>query len=164
MSDIWGILGDISSICSIVGFPIALYQIAGIKSKEKETEAGINKLLEMKDDEKLEQILKSIFNQRKELSQVQASIGEEGIKPEKLDERCKNIINEINISIFQMPSRYEEVIKSMEECVGCLQDYLGNRNTDKMKEASAYLYSIIRGLKKSKERYMSKRVKEISHM
>ena len=164
MSDMWEILGNISSICSIVGLPLALWQIAGLKANEKEAEAKLNKLLEMKNNESVEQILITIFNQRKELSQIQASIGREGVKPENLDKRCENIINEINTCIFQMPPQYEEAVKSMEECIDCIQEYLENKNTEKMKDASAYLYSIIRGIKKSKEKYSTKQIKEIAHI
>ena len=39
MIDIGDIVGNIASVCSIIGLPIALYQISGIKSKAEATEA-----------------------------------------------------------------------------------------------------------------------------
>lgn len=77
MIDIGDIVGNIASVCSIIGLPIALYQISGIKSKAEATEAGLNRLLEMKENENLEQICTQIFNQQQELAQIQASIGKE---------------------------------------------------------------------------------------
>lgn len=163
MIDIGDIVGNIASICSIIGLPIALYQIAGIKSKAEATEAGLNRLLEMKENENLEQICTQIFNQQQELAQIQASIGKEGIKPKRQDEKCKSIINGLNQCIFQIPVKYEEATKSLEICIACLQDYLKNNSDEKLKEASDYLYTILRGLKKAKEKNVNEQLKEIAH-
>lgn len=163
MIDIGEIIGNIASVCSIIGLPIALYQISGIKSKAEATESGLNRLLEMKENENLEQICTQIFNQQQELAQIQASMGKEGVKPKRQDEKCKSIINELNQCIFQIPVKYEEATKSLEECIACLQDYLKNNSDDKLKEASDYLYTILRGLKKAKEKNVSEQLKDIAH-
>lgn len=162
MIELWGIIGNIASICSIVGLPIALYQIAGIKSKTEKAEANLNRLLEIKENENLEQICTQIFNQQQELSLIQASIGKEGVKPKRQDDKCKSIINELNQCIFQIPAKYEEATKSLEECITCLQDYLRNGTLDKLQEASDYLYTILRGLKKAKEKNLNEQVKNIA--
>lgn len=163
MIDIGDIVGNIASVCSIIGLPIALYQISAIKSKAEATEAGLNRLLEMKENESLEQICTQIFNQQQELAKIQASMGKEGIEPKRQAEKCESIINELNQCIFQIPVKYEIVTKTLECCTACLQDYLKNNSDEKLKEASDYLYTVLRRLKKAKEKNVNEQLRDIAH-
>ncbi len=49
----WEIISNISSICSIIGFPMALWQMYGLKSRVESTEKGIKSVLDIKEQEKL---------------------------------------------------------------------------------------------------------------
>lgn len=55
----WRIIGNISSVCSIVALPIAIWQFRAIKLKIKTTEKGIKNVLDIKEHE---QINKNIQN------------------------------------------------------------------------------------------------------
>lgn len=50
---VWEIISNISSICGILGLPLALWQIYSIKSKIESTERGIKSILDIKEHEEL---------------------------------------------------------------------------------------------------------------
>ncbi len=159
---IWTIIANVSSICSIIGLPIALFQIAKIKSKAEETELGLKRLLDMKDNENMEKISATIYSQQQDLSQIQAAATKEGTSLEKLDDRCRNIINELNLCVFQIPSRYENATKRIERTIKSIQEYLQWKNIERLKDASDYLYTTIRLLKKENDEFINRQVKDIA--
>ena len=146
---IWTIIANVSSICSIIGLPIALFQIAKIKSKAEETE-------------NMEKISATIYSQQQDLSQIQAAATKEGTSLEKLDDRCRNIINELNLCVFQIPSRYENATKRIERTIKSIQEYLQWKNIERLKDASDYLYTTIRLLKKENDEFINRQVKDIA--
>lgn len=43
----WEVLANISSVCGIIGFPLAIWQICGLKSRIESTKKGIKSILDI---------------------------------------------------------------------------------------------------------------------
>ena len=110
----------------------------------------------------MEKISATIYSQQQDLSQIQAAATKEGTSLEKLDDRCRNIINELNLCVFQIPSRYENATKRIERTIKSIQEYLQWKNIERLKDASDYLYTTIRLLKKENDEFINRQVKDIA--
>lgn len=162
MNNFWKVIEIISTFCSIIGLPVALFQLSGLKTKSKATEEELNKLLEMKAAENLDQILLSVSNQQKELLHLQIFTEKEGTTPKAIHEKCEKIINELNICILNLSVKYDTIIQDIKSVIEYLHKYLNSNDKKFINDAFDCIYIAIKKLKQEKELYTQKQLKGIT--
>ena len=116
----------IASICSIVGLPIAIWQIFVIKSRVEASEEGIRKVLDLKDREKLEHILNTLFGAQDLVRDMQKLEREPGKSTRVLAERSTEVLKDLDHSIFELPVSESEIEVTLKSCSKEIQQFQKN--------------------------------------
>lgn len=151
MNNIGNIIGFIGSICSIVGFPIALIQIWKIKSTTKSMKDSIYNFLSLEKIFTLNKIFDTVTTQRNSLVIIQNKITKKGVSIENINTDCEVIIKEVNTCIYNLPSEFNDIEKQLCNSIKSLELYLQNHKSEMIYDACDYLYMAINSLKKVKE-------------
>ena len=104
----WQVISNIASICSIIALPIAIWQIFALKSKVESTEKGIRRVLEIKEQEKIEQIFKVIGTQYQEISAMISQVNKKGNSNPSITKRCQAINKELNKCVVEISPQYND--------------------------------------------------------
>lgn len=144
-------LSLVSSLCTIIAFPITIFQLVSVKSKIKATEKGIQEILSVKEHEKLEEVLAEIKIQHSGLMKLQMQISEPGGSKKTIDDKMESIVEGLSRSMCDMPIKEEEISNSIRVAIDNIRQY--RHGEDKLKDAEAYIYSSIQGLKRRIEDY-----------
>lgn len=145
----WDIITKLSSICSIVALPIAIWQIISVKSKVLSTQAGIEEILSIREHEKLEEVLTNVKRQHAELIKMQSMVGQKGVSENRLSKTAMTIAAELNRSACDMPVAYDEIADSIRMVISNINMF---PKTNKLNDAEAYLYTCIHQLKVALEK------------
>ncbi len=152
MNEFWKVVGNISAICSIIGLPIALYQIWKIRSTTKAMEQAIYNFISLERIATLNKIFDTIGVQRNILVSAYNNTTKKGISPNKIKQDCENVIKEINTCIDNLPREFVEVESLLLKGTKCLSEYIQTNDAKKIRECGDFLYGAISGLKKIKEK------------
>lgn len=151
MNNICNIIGLIGSICSIIGFPIALIQIWKIKSTTKSMKESIYNFLSLERIYTLNKIFDTVTIQRNSLVNIQSKSSKKGVSIENINTECEVIIKEINTCIYNLPSEFNDIEKQLCDSIEYLEIYLQKHEIVNIHDAYDALYIAINSLKKVKE-------------
>lgn len=162
----WKVLGNIASICSIVALPIALWQIYELKSKVEATERGIRSVLDIKEYEKLSQILNIVMNQYQELGGLLFQVNKKGKSVQTIIRKCQDINREINFCIVEIPPQHIEILNSLNKTVEHLEKFMESdmHSNTLLKDARDYLNNAMQGMKQEEKVFENKTVVIASHI
>lgn len=161
----WNVIGNIASICSIIALPIALWQIYGLKKRVNDVEAGIRSVLELKEHEKLEYILKDVANQYQKSFELISLLDKKGKSTNAIGKRCRDINEKITSCIIDLPPQFIESSKGLKEAAEHIELFIESdmQATDELKDARDYLYNVIQRMKEEIKDYENEKVKLISY-
>lgn len=152
MSEFWKVVSNVSAICSIIGLPIAIFQIWKVQSTTKAMEQAIHTFLSLETVATLNKIFDTITTQKNILVSVYNNANKIGINLSKIKQDCENVIIEINICIYNLPGEYKIIEDLLVESTKCLNVYIDTDNAMKIRESGDCLYGAISELKKIKEK------------
>lgn len=159
---IWDILGKISTVCGIVGLPIALVQIYQIKSRAKATEEAMNRFLVLEKSSILNNIYETIIKQEDAVSKIQGMLDITGISQKKIKEDCQGVVSAINMCIYNMPVEHEELSEIMQKAIFHMRNYINTQDKTELLEVADVLYVVISNLKKIRAVYLKNSISDIS--
>lgn len=161
----WEILANISSVCGIIGFPLAIWQIYGLKSKIESTEKGIKSILDIKEHEELNYIFDSLAQQYEELSWIITQINKPGSSKQSSDKKCRGVIKEITSCIIRIPPQYAKILNDFKSAIKHIENYIetDEQSNVELKEARDYLYNAMQKIKYEKKIFEDKEIYLASH-
>ncbi len=161
----WGIIGNIASVCSIIALPIAIWQIFDLKSKVKRTETSIKKVLEIKEYQMLNGLANVVSKQYTEISDLISNVTKKGVSAQKVTEKCQDIKKEINRCVVEIPPQYTSILKSFREAIMHIESFVesSRKNNLELKEARDYLNNAMQELKHESKKFENKTIDLASH-
>ncbi len=161
----WRIIGNISSVCSIVALPIAIWQFRAIKLKIKTTEKGIKNVLDIKEHEQINKISKIIGEEYQKLSTLITQLNQKGKTHQNIVKTCSEINIQINSCIIELPSNYSEIVKGLKKTVEIIDEFVGSdmKNNAALKEARDYLYNSLKEMKQESKEFENRTIGLASH-
>ena len=161
----WEVLANISSICGIIGFPLALWQICGLKSKIESTEKGIKSILDIKEHEELNYIFDSLAQQYEELSWLITQINKPGSSKQSSDKKCRSVIKEITSCIIRIQPQYAKILNDFKSAIKHIENFIeaDEQSNVELKEARDYLYNAMQKIKYEKKVFEDKEIYLASH-
>lgn len=161
----WKIISNISSICSILGLPLALWQICSIKSKIESTEKGIKNILDIKEHEELNRIFTVLEKEYAELSDLITQINKPGKTSKSSNEKCCAINREIGNCIVMIPPRHNDILENFNKTMEHIENFVESdmKSNVELKEARDYLNNALQKVKKEQKLFESKEVHLASH-
>lgn len=161
----WEIIANIASICSIIGLPIALWQIYGLKSKVEATEKGIKSVLDIKEHEKLNQIFHILVKQYEEIGELICQINKTGKSKQTITNKCKSVNKEINFCIVAIPPQYTEILKNFRRVIEHIEKFMESdmQNNAELKESRDYLNNAIQQMKQEQKVFDDKAISIAAH-
>lgn len=151
MNNIWVIISNLASICSIIGLPIALFQIWKIGSTTKVMQQAICDFLSLEKIATLNKIFDTVTQQRNLLVSTYNNTTKKGVTLDRIKRDCENSIKEINTCVNNLPAEFSDIETLLVESAKCLNEYLGSGNSTKIRDCDDYLRGTISELKKIKE-------------
>lgn len=161
----WEVISNISSICSILGLPLALWQIYSIKTEIEYTEKGIKNILDIKEHEELNRIFAIVEKQFSELSDLITQINKPGKTKKSCDDKCRVINRELSDCIVMVPPRYKEALDSFNNARKHIELFIESdmmSNTE-LKEARDYFNNALQNIKREQKKFESKEVYLAAH-
>ncbi len=160
----WQIISNIASICSIIALPIAIWQILALKSKVESTEKGIRRVLEIKEHEKLEQILKIISIQYEEISGMILQVNKKGNSNPSTIKKCQSINKELNKCVVLIPPQHTDTLESIKSTVRHIELFIESemQSNSELKNARDYLNNAMQKIKQEDILFEDKTVAVIS--
>lgn len=162
MNEFWRVVGNVSAICSIIGLPIALFQIWKIRSTTKAMEQAIHNFLSLEKIATLNKIFDTLTIQRNLLVSTYNNTTKKGMNSNKIKQECENIIKEINTCIDNLPGEFSKIESLLVGSTKCLSEYIESSNALKIRECGDFLYGAISGLKKIKEKNREFEIETVS--
>lgn len=162
--NLWDILGYIGSVCSIIGLPIAIWQIRDLKSKVEASKIAMQSILDMREHEKIKAIFEKIADQYKEISDIQTQFSKPGVSGTEIRDRLETSVNELSICIVDLPDGNSEIADGIKCAKDHITVFLQKGLTDKhsLREAAQFLYSVEEQLKKKEKRYLDQEIEMAS--
>ena len=161
----WSIISNIASICSIIALPIAVWQILELKSKVETTEKGIRRVLDIKEHEKFEHILKIVANQYQDVSELVSLANKKGKSTESITRKCQGINREINVCIVEISPHHKSILNSLRRAIEHIEKYLESnmQSIEELKEARDYLNNAMQEMKHENLAFESKAISMAAH-
>lgn len=161
----WEIISNISSICGILGLPLALWQIYSIKSKIESTERGIKSILDIKEHEELNRIFTILEKQYAELSDLITQVNKPGKSSKSSNEKCRVINREISNCVVMIPPKHSDILEDFNKTMEHVERFVESdmKSNMELKEARDYLNNALQKVKKEQKLYESKEVYLASH-
>lgn len=149
----------VSGICSIVALPIAIWQILAIKSRVNATEEGIQKILFLKDREKLESVKNSLSDVQDGIRDLQNLSTQPGNSKITIAKRTTEILKNLDHCILELPASETDIETSLKKCVEEIQKFQKEDvAADHLKEAADDVYASIHQIKQALERRENKEI------
>lgn len=159
-NELWNIVANIASVCSIVALPIALWQIFDLKTKVEATEEGIKTVLEIKEHSKLNKTKSIMENQYTEICGLLSLSGKNGKSNQSIIKTCQQINVNISNCIVEIPPQHKEIMRSLKEAMESIEKYIISSTGDYMilKDARDYLYNALQGIKLEEKKFDKKAI------
>lgn len=143
----------VASICSILGLIVAFWQIYEVKKKLKSIQNALCELRAVFVDQKIDILLKVISGQQEQLIKVIFNMEKHGRSASKTQEEVQSIIFELNKCDNEMPEKYKDISKDLENAIKEMQNVIGSEflgektQRDYILDADGFLKGCIHDLK-----------------
>lgn len=156
----WEIIGNISSVCSIIGFPLALWQIYGLKSRVEATEKGIRSVLDIKEHEKLGQIFGTLAAQYQQICDLISQVNKSGKSAPSIIKKCQTINKQIGTYYIELLSQYAGISMNLKRTMEHIEKYIESdmKGNDELKEARDYLNNALQQIKQEEKVFEDKTI------
>ncbi len=161
----WEIISNISSICSIIGFPMALWQMYGLKSRVESTEKGIKSVLDIKEQEKLGQIFKVLAEQYQQVCELISQVNKSGKSVPAIVRKCQSVNKQISSCYIEVPPQYVNISMNLKETVEHIEKYIESdmRGNNELKEARDYLNNALQQMKQEQKVFEYEAISMAAH-
>lgn len=164
MCNIEHVLGIISSIMTIILFPLSLYQICKIKSNTKVAKDSIDKMQMINDCQMIKLSLDLLSKQHEKLNSVFIMINQKGITEKKINDELNEIINNNSQCIINIPNKYnsDQATNLIKKSNDSLREYISNKDSGEIKDSISFLFSSMIILKRLEKKYIQDEIDQIS--
>lgn len=161
----WEVINNISSICSIIGLPIAIWQIYKLKTRVEATEKGIKQVLDIKEHEKINQIFEVLAKQYREVCDLVTQVNKTGKSTHSIEKKCREINKEINSCIVEMPPEYTHILNSFKRSIEHIEKFTESdmQSNAELKEARDYLNNALQQMKREQKIFEDKAISMAAH-
>ena len=163
----WGFIGNLANVVTIVGFGFTIWQLRELKSSVKKSEQAIREVLDDKEYEKLKHILEATENQLKEIGSLLNTVDKQGVNKKSIRERCVAVCDELNKCYISLPSGsgYDNIKKQFTEARNHMETFIEGdlKYKSEIKDARAFLENAMEGMKKAEDEFVKKKVQAATH-
>lgn len=158
--EIWIIVSNIASVCSIIALPIAIWQIFDLKTKVEATEEGIKTVLEIKEHDKLSEARNLVESQYTEICKLLSLTNKSGKNTQNIAKTCQSINGNISSCIVSIPPQYVEIMDSLKCAMENVEEYISTNpyNDMHLKDARDYLNNAMQELKLEEKNFDKKSI------
>ena len=146
-NDIVGVLG---SVASIVGLPIAIYQIRSAKSRIQAAESAVKQLAEINKYQKYQGIIKTLEELFNNTSSLISDWDKRGVRKKNQENSVRGIIQSVHHCIVELPEGTED--SALNAAVSFFEDAIREDSVDLLRSAKAQLHMALSELKERAER------------
>ena len=157
------IIGLVGSLASIIGHPIAIWQIHTAKGKIQAAENAITKLTEINKFQKYQGIIRTLEDVLNSVSTLISSWNKQGIKKDDQAKKVQEVIRTIHHCIVEMPDGTDtKVINAFKSATGFFEDAIREEKIESVRSARGQLHTAISKLKEIAEQITDEEGKVIA--
>ena len=156
------ILGIIGSLCSIIGLPVAIWQIMELKTRADLTRTTMNNFLALEKSSILNKVNGILEEQQKKISSLIGYASKQGSSSKRMIDDSVQIINEINKCISTLPSEYNEVSANLHKVVSEIEKFIVDTSVKiHINDASDLMFTSLSMLKTYTERNTKENMEKV---
>ena len=110
-------IGIIGSIASIIGLPIALWQLRDVKTKVQASQKAVNSMIDSLKYKNLESVLERLKAIHDRFVKLKGKIGERGQNMKSIHDSIDSIILDLNHCDHDLPTGFESVSNAIRDVV-----------------------------------------------